>query len=229
LLDQVGDAYECAGFPDKAKQCFQDRFKLTGDSLDYYNGLSGIEEDLNKILDLQKKGYAIDSTNFVILGDLANTYELLGQYKESLKYFKKWIERLKPTGINPVAAFQRLEYVYWQNGYKDQAEYYSNEQLKYCIKSIELKRSWGEKLYSYYDLAGVYAFKGEKDKAYKNLRIFNQIQRVPLWMAHYIKIDPLFNNIRNEPEFQQIAKDIESKYQAEHERVKKWLEENKML
>jgi hypothetical protein len=94
---------------------------------------------------------------------------------------------------------------------------------------IELKRSlYG--LYTYYEgLAGIYAFMGERDKAYKNLRIFNQIQEIPLWMSVNIKTDPIFNNIRNEPEFQQIVKDIEAKYQAEHERVRKWIEENKML
>jgi hypothetical protein len=70
---------------------------------------------------------------------------------------------------------------------------------------------------------------GERDKAYKNLRIFNQIQEIPLWMSVNIKTDPLFNSIRNEPEFQQIAKDIEAKYQAEHERVRKWLETQGML
>jgi hypothetical protein len=48
-------------------------------------------------------------------------------------------------------------------------------------------------------------------------------------MANLIKTDPLFNSIRNEPEFQQIAKDIEAKYQAEHERVRKWLEEQGTL
>jgi len=52
---------------------------------------------------------------------------------------------------------------------------------------------------------------------------------VELWIVMLIKTDPLFNSIRNEPEFQQIVKDIESKYQAEHERVRKWLQENKML
>jgi hypothetical protein len=48
-------------------------------------------------------------------------------------------------------------------------------------------------------------------------------------MIANIKNDPLFNSIRDEPEFQQIVKDIEAKYQAEHERVRKWLEENEML
>jgi molybdopterin converting factor small subunit len=36
----------------------------------------------------------------------------------------------------------------------------------------------------------------------------------------------LFDNIRAEPEFQQIVRDVEAKYQAEYERVRKWLEEN---
>jgi hypothetical protein len=68
-----------------------------------------------------------------------------------------------------------------------------------------------------------------KEKAFENLRIFNQIKTPVLWMVIYSKHDPLFNSIRNEPEFQQIAKDVESKYQAEHERVRKWLEEQGML
>jgi hypothetical protein len=27
---------------------------------------------------------------------------------------------------------QRIGYAYWQNGYKEEAEYYFNEQIKYC-------------------------------------------------------------------------------------------------
>ena len=52
----------------------------------------------------------------------------------------------------------RIGYVYWQNGYKKEAEYYFNEQIKYCNKTIELKRLQGHYLYTYYDLAGIYAF-----------------------------------------------------------------------
>jgi hypothetical protein len=84
-------------------------------------------------------------------------------------------------------------------------------------------------LYAYYDLAGVYAFKGEREKAYKNLRIFNHKPIMSSWMVSLIKTDPLFNSIRNEPEFQQIVRDVEAKYQAEHERVRKWLKEQGML
>jgi hypothetical protein len=50
-----------------------------------------------------------------------------------------------------------------------------------------------------------------------------------LYRVTIIKNDPLFNSIWNEPEFQQIVRDVEGKYQADHERVRKWLEEQGML
>jgi hypothetical protein len=44
-----------------------------------------------------------------------------------------------------------------------------------------------------------------------------------------LKNDPLFNSIRNESEFQQIVSYVEAKYQADHEKVRKWLEEQGKL
>jgi len=48
-------------------------------------------------------------------------------------------------------------------------------------------------------------------------------------MLNSIKTDPFFKSIRNEPEFKKIVSVLESKYQAEHERVRKWLEEQGKL
>ncbi len=47
-------------------------------------------------------------------------------------------------------------------------------------------------------------------------------------MVANIKDDPLFDSLRDEPEFQQIVRDVEANYQAEHERVREWLEEQGM-
>jgi len=60
--------------------------------------------------------------------------------------------------------------------------------------------------------------------------LFHEIQyckRESKRYKHYNKL--LFDSIRDEPEFQQIVRDLEAKYQAEHERVRQWLEENDML
>ncbi|MGC1391679.1 MAG: hypothetical protein WA816_11630 [Bacteroidales bacterium] len=231
LLADIGFAYFCAGFPEKAKQYYQDKLKLDGDSLSYYSSLAVIEfwlENFNKSIEFSEKCHAIDSTNFDALDMLGKGYAWLGKYEESLKYYRKELEILNKgeIGINEMAS---IGYVYLQNGYKAEAENYFNEQIKNCNRIIELKRGWGQKLYEYYDLASAYAPIGDKDKAYKNLRILNQVQQVPLWMVTCMKTDPLFNSIRNEKEFQQIARDIEAKYKAEHERVRKWIEEQGML
>jgi tetratricopeptide (TPR) repeat protein len=229
---KIGEAYLCAGFPEKSKYYYQEELKLDGDSSNYYWNLAWDEfylRNFDKSIEFGVKGYAIDSTYNGILYMIGFGYSWLGKYKESLKYYKKYYERLKTQGALNTVGMHRIGYAYWQNGYKGEAEYYFNEQIKYGNRMNELKRPGGQGLNTYYDLAGVYAFRGEKDKAYKNLRIYNKSQSIDFEMAMLIKSDPLFNSIRNEPEFQQIARDIEAKYQAEHERVRKWLEENKML
>jgi hypothetical protein len=49
---------------------------------------------------------------------------------------------------------------------------------------------------------------------------------MPYWMSNLIKIDPLFDALRDEAEFKQIVAEVEFKYHAQHEQVRKWLEEN---
>ena len=101
LLLDIGGSYFNAGFPEKAKQYFQDKLKLDGDSLSYYDHLEKNEfwlANFNKSIEYGEKGYAIDSTNVDILEILGMDYAWLGQYKESLKYYKKWLETLKTKG-----------------------------------------------------------------------------------------------------------------------------------
>jgi TolB-like protein/Flp pilus assembly protein TadD len=232
LLVEIGWAYFCAGFNEKHNYYIQEALKLGDDSVTYYIALAVFERvigNYEKAIEFGEKVYKIDSNHTHNLSALGGSYTALGQYEESLKYYKKWFERIKALGILSINNMHRIGYVYWLNGYKEEAEYYFDEQINYCNRSNELGRSYAKRYFSYYDLAAVYAFRGDRYKAYENLKIFNQRQMMPLWMVTFIKTDPLFDNIRDEHEFQQIVRDVEAKYQAEHERVKKWLDENDML
>ncbi len=231
-LRSLGRSYLEAGFTERTNCYLREALRLDGDSTEYYYGLMAVELTLGnyeKAIGFGEEGFALDSNDTRILNDLGRSYQYLGQHEESLIYFKKLIDRLKTTGGITNTRMHLIGYAYWQNGFKEEAEYYFNEQINYCNKSIELGRLDAKLLYSNYDLASVYAFRGEKDKAYENLRIFNQRQRMSMWVVGLMKDDPLFESFREEPEFQQIVRDVEAKYQAEHERVKKWLEENDML
>ncbi len=224
-------SYTDAGFIEIAKNNLE-YLKLIGDPIQYFRcaGYSEAKQGHGKkALEFYSKLYDIDSTYIWSLEGLGELYSFNGQFEESLKYYKKLVERQKESGQLALISSHRIGYVYFKNGYKKEAEYYFDKQVDYCNGQIKLNRPWAQELYPYYDLAGVYAFRGDKVKAYKNLKIYNQRQEPEgLWMVSLIKTDPLFNSIRNEPEFQQIVRDVEARYQAYHESVKKWLEEQGM-
>jgi TolB-like protein/Tfp pilus assembly protein PilF len=234
IFYNLGNAYTYfAGFPEEAKKYYQEAFKLDGDTTSY-NSYLGSQEiqygDFEKGIEKSLKAYAKDSFSL----RLANQYYYNGQYKESLKYVVKIIEKSKSLGQIPPGNLSMIGYVYWQNGFIKEAEHWFNEQKRLSQESMKLGRGYSTSSWfssnAYYDLAGVYAFAGEKKKAYEILRMITRYPILPLSMANDIKkYNPLFSSIRNESEFQQIVRDVEAKYQAEHERVRKWLEEQGKL
>ena len=232
ILERLAVAYGYAGFLEKAKDISYDVIKLTGDSIRKLNYLAFgevIQGNYEKALDYFEVLYLMDSTNKLNQWYCGYYNVESGRYKESLKYFEKWIEGSKTLSEGILFGMHRVGLVYSYTGNKVKADYYFDKQINNCNKVIELGRVYGSNSRVYYDLAAVYAFRRENDKAYENLKLYNQIQRGSLMNLVLIKNDPLFNNMRNEPEFQQIVKNVEAKYQAEHERVRKWLKEQGML
>jgi hypothetical protein len=79
-------------------------------------------------------------------------------------------------------------------------------------------------------MAGSYALIGEKEKAIKYFKEYlDNLQRPSLWIISSVENEPLFESIKNDTGFQQIVRNLESKYQEQHEKVRKWLEEQSML
>jgi tetratricopeptide (TPR) repeat protein len=233
LLSTLGSIYETVGIAEKSEEAYQQAFDLSGDST-YYLQVSYakyfVSGNDRQLIDYWKKQYLLDTTNYDCLWQIAQCYGFLGENEESLRYAEKFIEKGKIRSFyTELNGNQRIGYAYWQNGYIETGQQYFDQQIDNCNRSIELGRSYAQKLFAYYDLAGIYAFLGDKEKAYENLRIFNQRKIIHSWLLHYVKNDPLFDSLRDEPEFQQIVRDVEAKYQAEHERVMQWLEENELL
>jgi tetratricopeptide (TPR) repeat protein len=230
LIRQLAKIYGWAGFPEKEKENYDKAFKLDGDSNEYNLSLADRElsnRNYKLSIELYKKCYARDSSSSYILQQLANSYFNLGQLKESLDYVKKieW----RASGDNPsmFRGMRSIGFIYWQTGNIKEANELLDKQKRIGEESIRIDYYY--KKDAPWDLAAVYAFTGERDKAYENLRIVSGFHVAPPWIVEGIKDDPMFNGIRNDLEFQTIAKEIEARYQAEHERVRKWLEENGKL
>jgi TolB-like protein len=232
LLVSIAGAFWQAGFNDKSEYYLKQALILNGDSAQYYIYLMLYDfwnRNFEKALDLSLKTYELDTTRLNSLSFAGFSLSLLGRYEESLKYYKKFIEKSNAYKVTYLNNSHRIGYAFWKNGYKKEADYYFDKQIEYSNASNKLGRPYGKDYWAYYDLAAVYAFRGEKNKTFENLRFFSQIKTVQSWGPSLLKFDPLLDSIRNEPEFQQIVRDVEAKYQAEHERVRKWLEETGQL
>jgi tetratricopeptide (TPR) repeat protein len=179
-------------------------------------------ENFEEALNLAKKAHEIDSAGTI---DLMYYEVTSGHNEEAYIRAKKIAEYFKVSGELNLQASHRIGYFFWQAGHKENVKKYLDQQIKYCKESIKLKRNiaqWGA---AQYDLAMSYAFLGDKVKAYQYLDEVDKLSFYPIWWISYAKHNPFFKIIINEERYQKLIKNMESKYQAEHERVRKWLEE----
>lgn len=229
ILKEMTAAYLWAGLTEEAEKYNYEALQLSGDSLLYYTGLGAIESqkgNFRKAIRYYEKASRIDSTYFSVIWfyhdlnrQLGYNHMLAGNYSKSLEFFKKWLALLEAKGEIGFNGMHRVGYAYWMNGYTEEAEHYFDLQMDYCNRLISSNNWWAQTYFAHYDKAGLYAFRGEKEKAYQELRTFNQIIIPPLWMVSLIKNDPMFEKIRNEREFQEVINDIEIKHQKAHDRT----------
>jgi AraC-like DNA-binding protein/TolB-like protein len=232
ILGWISNIYARLGFFDIAEHYLKEIMNVEGDSMTYYlnkasfafykqNWDKETEQYLLKAYDLDKKG------NSEISYNLSWCKLSSGEYEDALKYiliFKKIMDDKQRLLRHDM---HRLGYLYWLNGNYELAEQCFDQQLIYSTEIIDRERPWWKM--KCYDLAAVYAFRNERELAYKYLNYFSQYEfSMPVYMVSFIKYDPLFNNIRHEPEFQHIIEKVEAKYQAEHEQLKLWLIENNL-
>ena len=104
-----------------------------------------------------------------------------------------------------------IGYVYYQLGKTEEAEeIFSDEIPKLQYGLDEDHRD------NYYDLARIYAFQGDREKALKNLTEYAKgfnigtdfllIDSYFMGWHDFILIDPFFERLRDDPEFQAIVK-----------------------
>ncbi|OFY63832.1 MAG: hypothetical protein A2V64_08200 [Bacteroidetes bacterium RBG_13_43_22] len=229
LLRVIGNAYRDVGFTDEAGKYYQGAFVIDNNKALNFNSLAWIEfslENFEEALKLARKADEIDSTN---LSDLM-FYSVppghdIGAYLQA----EKLVRMFNKSGTLNLVQSHRIGYAFHQVGKIDEAKYYFDQQIRYSEESIKLSRDNAQRKAAQYDLAATYAFLGDKVKSFQYLEEFEKTDFYQLWWVSLAKHDPLFSSIRNEEQFRKILENMQAKYQAEHVRVKKWLEEKGML
>ena len=225
LLRSLAQAYLDAGFVDKARDLYNEAYSLDGEKLYLYGSLSWLEfsdGNIEEALRLMRMCTEIDSTSSF---DLFIYSIIPGNEEEAYSHAQELIEIFNETGELNLYQSHRIGYALWKVGKQNEAEQYFKQQIRYCEESIKLGRPIAQRKAAHYDLAATYAFLGDKEAAYRYLNDFNSLSFYPLWWISLAKHDPLFESLRNEERFQKIVTTMEAKHNAEHERVRVWMEE----
>jgi len=121
---------------------------------------------------------------------------------------------------------QRVGITFWMNGKKDEAMEWFNMQIEFCNESIRNKDPYGIGNAAY-DLAGVYATLGNKEEAYKWLREYEKLG-FNSGVHEYIKVDIMFDNLRNDNEFKEIVKRANDKADEIRARINEMEEQGEL-
>ncbi|MBV5312971.1 MAG: helix-turn-helix domain-containing protein [Prolixibacteraceae bacterium] len=226
-FDKIQNCFAALGYPEISKKYCDKIIKQTNDSARYYERLNLAEFFVGNYK-LALKYALLDAkidTSLSSLCLLVNNYLLLRDYSQANQYLTKIETQSKhltiPVGlqISPTFLYLSFGYIHLMNGQITKSNYYFNSLLEKGLDNIELNRLPSQKFYTHFYFAGIYATRGQKKKALEYLRMVKSRETCPAIMVTYLKYWPLFDNIRNEPEFADILNDLETKYQKAHEYI----------
>ena len=167
---------------------------------------------------------AIDSGE-ICVNILTDLYTQTGNFIEAEKYRRvNWLYETK-MGEFGIRELHRIAYIFWNLEKRDTAHFLFEKQIEYCNESIRLKRPY---FYggAFYDLAGIYSFLGRKEESYNILHRMEK-ERFRGAFVWFIQVDPLFERLWKDEEFEAIIKRQENHYtkvRAEIESVEKEVE-----
>lgn len=218
--------------PEPMEYCLNEYLSISGDSLLYFTLMYYSEFQHGRFEDgikFAQDGYALDTTDRDAILILGNAYLNLEMYEQAYPYYIRYFSGLDNSGDLDVNDMNRMGYLLSKLGKDEEAKQYFKEMIGHCKSHIRMNTSYGRQGASF-DIAGVYAFLGERDSAYHYLDRFNETNYQIAYIIAMLKdLDPLFEPIRKELRFQQLLIQMEAKYQSETDRVRQWLEENEML
>lgn len=106
---------------------------------------------------------------------------------------------------------------------KEKADYHFKGSIKQAEKEIKLNSANARSYNSHFNLALIYAIINDKQKSLQYLGMIKESRSIPLNFINELKTNPMFDNVRQEPDFQKIIRELEKKYLEEHEKIKKLL------
>lgn len=230
----ISNAFMQSGFIDEAEE-------YINKSLEYYQGnlysaytrafiMYAKNRDLQQTLDLLIEALNADSTRldimheakFDILQEVGKIYYYMRDYENAYPYYKKFLEIKRGLNLDVFSTENaKIGVVLFEMGQIEESE-----------KLFEAYKDYAENdqsIYKHQWFAMYYSYKGDTKKAIEHMKLFAQQDHYTYWTFSINKMDPLFDNIKDLPEFNAIMKNMETKFWKYHEKIRNTLEEQGLI
>ncbi|MCU4173618.1 helix-turn-helix domain-containing protein [Carboxylicivirga sp. N1Y90] len=173
-------------------------------------------KDLKQTKELLIEALEKDPSRFDIMQEIGNACYYMRDWEESYSYFKQFIAIKEALQLDVyVHKTAEIGLVYEKMGFNDEANQFMSQFKSYLETD--------ESTYTHLNLALYYSYLNKPDKAFEHLRLFSKEENFQYWIILFIPMDPLVDNIKDDPEFDQLMEQLENNFWQSHNRIKKQL------
>ncbi len=180
------------------------------------------EGDLKYTRELLQAEFQRDTNRYDILQDIAKVSYYLKDYEAAYKYYKRFNYQRETQKID---AFEHenlvIGRVYELAGETEKAKAFYERYWQYLQRDQTAYKNIG--------LAVYYCQMNDRAKALEHMRLFTQEDNIQYWVILFMDKGPELTEIEASPEFKVLLKEVERKFWANHNKLKRTLEEQGLL
>ncbi len=215
------------GFPKVSRKYNKEVYRLNKDAKEYnLNMLNTYMDNRNyqMVLNYADSCYSLDTTKQYYKYYSLGAHLYLREYKKAAAYLPELIAYREGNGegIGWQNYIGFIGFIYLKTGNEQVGKDYLEQESKRMEKAIN--KVWATYLIKVW-LAETYSALGEKEKAFEQLRLLKNYDRIYSTQLYLLKYSPFFDNIRDEPEFKEIVQSIEDRYLPKQKCVEEVLRE----
>ncbi|SMO81498.1 TolB amino-terminal domain-containing protein [Saccharicrinis carchari] len=163
-----------------------------------------------------------DTTRLDILQEVAKFYYYQEKYDSAFYYYEKFVNAREEYGLNIYPQEDaKIAMVYKKMGFDEKASDFITDYTKYCEKD--------QSIYKSASTAVKYAYEGKNEMAIEQLKKFATQSNYQYWIILFLEMDPVYNGLRNHPEFKQVVQKIEDRFWDSHHQLKKTLDQKGLI
>jgi TolB-like protein/AraC-like DNA-binding protein len=215
-----------AGFIDESLHYVEKSLEYNPQNLysEYVRGyiLFARDGDLERTRDMLVGTLSKAPDRYDILQEVGNVCYYLRDYPCAERYYRRFLEVKDSLNMQVDRGEDaKIGLVYSMMGMEELSDSLFSSYKEYADND--------NSMFKHLSLSAYFSYQGDRERALEHLRLFSQQKNFNYLLLPFLRIDPLFDPLMEDPEFQAILGDMEDKATDHHQKVRRILREKNLI